>query len=611
MPQLAPDSDEEEEDAGPGVYVTTSRRARRGRRARHETVPAAAELAQHPGTRPTNHATSGRTQAQTTAPTPANENTHGTPFVCSCGPLDEVDIAEVFRTRCLVLQSAPRFFKGSLRNALRLTLEAVKESRGQGQVHTRAWKAFLLVPRLLLHREQGQAKLTKETLHTRYADFQAGRWRRLLQDAASARTTTRQTNEPRAPPTQQQQERNRAERTNALVHLGELSAARQALTSATLAPRTPQTLAELRNPERRPQVPQVPLSAEVLHFQPTEAVRLKRQLFVQNFSRAKKGSAPGPSGSTAEHYKTVLDDELCTEFLADAAADLAQAKVPPRVARALGLGRMVSLRKPDGRVRGIVGGDFFRRLVARTLAQQFGTQFHEACSPWQYVLTTRAGTECVAHALTAETQVDARTTVPSIDGISAFDSMSRRSMLVGLANVPEASATLPFVRLFYGQPSEYLWYDSSGATHVVTQAEGGEQGDPLMPALYALGQHPALEAVRPQLLPGEPLFAFLDDVYVLCKPERTRHLFDALATALWEHSRVRVNLGKTRCCNAAGEEPPNCRQLGTEDEPCWVGESTGRWRQTGRASNSSERRWALQSTSPENYRRQDKSTTNS
>ena len=39
-----------------------------------------------------------------------------------------------------------------------------------------------------------------------------------------------------------------------------------------------------------------------------------------------------------------------------------------------------------------VVGDFTRRLVARTLAQQFGAAFDAACQPYKFALSTRAGT---------------------------------------------------------------------------------------------------------------------------------------------------------------------------------------------------------------------------
>ena len=77
------------------------------------------------------------------------------------------------------------------------------------------------------------------------------------------------------------------------------------------------------------------------------------------------------------------------------------------------------------------------------------------------------------------------------DGVGAFDTVSRLAMLSGLSRVPGSSACLPFVRQFYAARSRFLWHDAGGRPRAIDQAEGGEQGDPLMPALYALGQYPA------------------------------------------------------------------------------------------------------------------------
>ena len=90
-----------------------------------------------------------------------------------------------------------------------------------------------------------------------------------------------------------------------------------------------------------------------------------------------------------------------------------------------------------------------------------------------------------------------------------------------------------------------------------------------MPALYALGQHAALEEANAALQPGEFLFAFLDDVYAVCAPERVVPVFQTLAAVLEQHAGIHVNLGKTRVWNAAGEPPPGVEQLGDE---AWVGE---------------------------------------
>ena len=65
------------------------------------------------------------------------------------------------------------------------------------------------------------------------------------------------------------------------------------------------------------------------------------------------------------------------------------------------------------------------------------------------------------------------------------------------------------------QSSRYLREDQFGLVHSVDQGEGGEQGDALMPLLFALGQRVALEAVQSRLLEGERLFAFLGDEHAL------------------------------------------------------------------------------------------------
>ena len=150
------------------------------------------------------------------------------------------------------------------------------------------------------------------------------------------------------------------------------------------------------------------------------------------------------------------------------------------------------------------------------------------------------------HLLGTLLEEDPENTVLSLDGIGAYDTIRRKAMLQKLRTLPTASAILPFVLLSYGSPSEYFWFDDAGDANLVTQGEGGEQGDPLMPALYSLGQHDALDAVKRQLQPDEELFAFLDDVYVLCTPERARPAFNLLKSELLRHTSVNLHLGKTK-----------------------------------------------------------------
>ena len=162
----------------------------------------------------------------------------------------------------------------------------------------------------------------------------------------------------------------------------------------------------------------------------------------------------------------------------------------------------------------------------------------------------------------------------SVDAVGAFDHVSRGAMLGALHARPQLQPLLPFARQFYAAPSTYTWYDEADRAHVICQGEGGEQGDPLMPALYALAQHEALCDLQSQLRDGEAVFAFLDDTYIVAAPERVRTLYDALASALWDRARIRLHQGKTRIWNAAGEEPPDIADLGEGEESVWVGDWT-------------------------------------
>ena len=129
-------------------------------------------------------------------------------------------------------------------------------------------------------------------------------------------------------------------------------------------------------------------------------------------------------------------------------------------------------------------------------------------------------------------------------------------MLSGLVRHMEGGDTvLPYVLQFYGSPSSYL-------VHEVLQGEGGEQGDALMPALFALGQHDALVAIQNRLVPGERLMAFLDDIYAVDeRQDRTEAVYTAMEQELRFHTGIEVHQGKTQIWNKAGVTPTGSERL--------------------------------------------------
>ena len=100
------------------------------------------------------------------------------------------------------------------------------------------------------------------------------------------------------------------------------------------------------------------------------------------------------------------------------------------------------------------------------------------------------------------------------------------------------------------------------ARSTIVQGEGGgEQGDAMMPLLFALGQHCALEATARTLNDGECMFAFLDDIHFITEPNRVGAVHTTLQEALWAHARIAIHLGKTKVWNSSGVRPEICTVL--------------------------------------------------
>ena len=160
---------------------------------------------------------------------------------------------------------------------------------------------------------------------------------------------------------------------------------------------------------------------------------------------------------TSDHLFPVLESDVDSELFIQVSSLLAVVNVPEEIIEAIRLGRMTALSKPDGGVRGIVVGDILRRLVARTIAKQIAKKVEETTTPFQYALTTKGGCECVL--ISCRPSPSQETTIISIVGVGAYDLISRNAMMEG-----GRRTILPFVRMFYGNPSTHLWEDEMEVT---------------------------------------------------------------------------------------------------------------------------------------------------
>jgi hypothetical protein len=436
---------------------------------------------------------------------------------------------------------------------------------------TRAWKLFILIPRMLLSHTGTSGANSRRVLQDRMEKFRAGSWLELIADShATAGARGRRPSLAAAGEVTEEQLDEACQR----VRLAEVSYARQALTSAPLAPGNAETLRLLRLAREQAATDQEAsgLPQHLLDFQPERPLNLDRELFLKNVRSAKRGVSGGPSGMKAEHLQVLLDVEKASLSLASAAELFARARMPAEIVEALRFGRLTALAKPQprGGVRGIVTGDLLRRLVARTLAQTHAEEMEDACRPHQYALSTRAGTDCVGLTIRALLEMDPDKVVLSLDGVGAYDHIRRGAMLGKLASLPGASAILPFVRLFYADASTYVWTDAEGVDHDICQTEGGEQGDPLMPVLYALGQADALAHAQSQLQEGDVIFSFLDDIYVITTRARAAEVYQTVAESIESQAGVRSNLGKLEAWSpSGGPAPPG---LATISPTSWKGD---------------------------------------
>ena len=318
--------------------------------------------------------------------------------------LDVVNISDVFDRRPKFMQTVPVMLRGVFRSAMKLALQEILDgTEAESHVRaTRGWKLFLLLPRMLLFRPARGGLVPRKQLEARFKSFHDGRWIQLLNEGAvSSEKSHTQSARRRRRAQDDDDEAKRAARALSLEQVGDLSAARQALKGASMAPRTSATLRALSDPERRPPVPREGLSREVQQAEPAEQFELEPVESLTCLRKARRGAAPGPSGMTSDHLLTLLESEADSELFTRVGSLLAVARVPHVILEAIRLGRLTALSKPDGWVRGIVVGDILRRLVARTTAKQFSKKAEAATAPFQYALSTKAGCECVTRILQA------------------------------------------------------------------------------------------------------------------------------------------------------------------------------------------------------------------
>ena len=176
--------------------------------------------------------------------------------------LEDVDLAQELNTRIRTTKAVPRCLRDDYLRIMVQCLVAVESSqvaldRGTGDeaACVRAWKLFLLLPRMLLHATKHGGEAGERELRRRIHKFDAADWGSLLD---LARQTV-----PSQPARRPITEDSRIERASNLVKLGELSHAARELQAQPLAPGNAATPQKPTNPNLSASSPSEPLLASL------------------------------------------------------------------------------------------------------------------------------------------------------------------------------------------------------------------------------------------------------------------------------------------------------------------------------------------------------------
>ena len=373
--------------------------------------------------------------------------------------LDQVNLAEWFLKRIPMLKTFPHFSR---------KVAAVFCCGSQGKVQSKtigniqaeecAWKVFGLIPMMLMHRPRGTGLV--------------GRSGQMISRGAMDRTPSgRKRDRGSTTPHDSSPERDRGPNSQGTSSIE--SCAKRPVVAGTTGAHGGSIGSQNVGHSRTVAGETTPGKGD---GDPSRSHGICAGQTTKCLQSAPSGCAPGPGGCSNEMLRVCLDDCEVFQFLFRAAEDCASASMPESVSKAFMSATMTARQKPDGGVRGIATGTSFRRLVAKTLARQFGKAVESTCAPFQFALSTRAGTDCVGHVVRALTDKNPMVTVLSIDGVGAYDHVYRSAMMKKLYSVPSLRGLLPFVRATNADPTQYVWEDEAGVQHRILQAEGGEQG---------------------------------------------------------------------------------------------------------------------------------------
>ena len=454
-----------------------------------------------------------------------------------------INLAQEFEQACSTFRKIP--VESVRPYATLLGVVCSKALQGSALTRGRAWRLFMLLPRLVLwaprgirggrqHRNraaQERGRLVRDRLR-RCWEGEADEVYREYQRACGPRPVRPSGD---ASPTRTDEDEYLANEVMRLCAEGEWSRACGLLSSPGVAPRSPDTVTSLQALWRTVAREEVPA-----YRPPAPAVRRVIQEQFQehlkgSLSSASRGSGAGLSGCRFEFLTPLLESPEAFSSFSRLAVAVAAGEAPADIAHALSWGRATALRKGRGGVRPLVCHEPLRRLCARTLARAARIPLRNHLGPRQFAVGRSGGAEALGLTVRHLAEKYPTKVWLKLDLANAYNMQSRQASLRQLAQA--APALCAFQRLFYSSPSQYWYRVSDSECSKLLARDGIEQGDPAGPAQFACGLKELLDAMDLRLqvaaqargLPPPFLFAYLDDTVIGVEPELLAEAFDIAA----------------------------------------------------------------------------------
>ena len=196
------------------------------------------------------------------------------------------------------------------------------------------------------------------------------------------------------------------------------------------------------------------------------------------------GKAQDLSGWCAEHVQVLLPEPVVAECLHKWLNRIWISDCSASLTKYLSFVKGVAL-KNGTKVRPIAVGSIFRKVTMGTWTRLNREKLGAYCGTRQFALNHKCAIENMSQSVQRHMWLHPHKCIIQLDAISAFNRMSRATMLENIFKATGADvwAFIPYL----AQPSTMVLLDGAGKPKLLQTTQGVEQGNPGSPFAYSAG----------------------------------------------------------------------------------------------------------------------------